>query len=378
MKELRKAKKSLPGGTLENYAALCQAKVTSFEEEKGLLGGLSDAQLREAEALMVSQGEIADPNSKAMNQSRKAYYRELKKVIENSDVVIEVLDARDPEGCRNHEIEAQAAAAGKKVLLVLNKIDLVPPQNARLWQRALRREYGTILFKAGTQSQNNNLAGGAALHKKSLINNADMVDKMTHLSAAVGVENLLNILKNYARVDGSQTAKGLITVGVIGFPNVGKSSLINSLKRSKAAATGNTPGVTKQMQEIMLDKNIVLLDSPGVVLTSNAQSDSLILRSAVRVEDLPDPIRTVEALLNRVEHDQLLKFYMIGRWENAEGFLAQVARRRGMLKAGGIVNMDQAARAVVKDFLNGKIAFHTQPPIVDDDLNDEDEDAEMK
>lgn len=61
-----------------------------------------------------------------------------------------MLDARDPEGCRNKEVEAQAAAAGKKVLLVLNKIDLVPPQNARLWQRALRREFATVLFKAGT------------------------------------------------------------------------------------------------------------------------------------------------------------------------------------------------------------------------------------
>lgn len=147
------------------------------------------------------------------------------------------------------------------------------------------------------------MSGGAALHKKSLIQNAEMVDKMTHLSAAVGTENLLNILKNYARVDGDAKAKSLITVGVVGFPNVGKSSLINSLKRSKAAATGNTPGVTKQMQEIMLDKNIVLLDSPGVVLNSVEQSDSLILRSAVRVEDLPDPIKPVEALLNRIEHD---------------------------------------------------------------------------
>ena len=89
------------------------------------------------------------------------------------------------------------------------------------------------------------MATGAALHKKSLIGNAEMVDKMTSLSTAVGTENLLNILKNYARVGGDSKAKTLITVGVIGFPNVGKSSLINSLKRSKAAATGNTPGVTK-------------------------------------------------------------------------------------------------------------------------------------
>ena len=202
---------------------------------------------------------------------------------------------------------------------------------------------------------------------------------MTNLSAAVGTENLLNILKNYARVDGDSKVKSLITVGVVGFPNVGKSSLINSLKRSKAAATGNQPGVTKQMQEIMLDKNIVLLDSPGVVLTTSEQSDSLILRSAVKVEDLLDPIRPVEALLNRIEHDQLLKYYRIAQFQNAEGFLAQVARKRGFLQSGGIANIDQSARMVIRDFLNGKLSFHTQPPVVDDEIMDDDEDnnAEM-
>ena len=95
--------------------------------------------------------------------------------------------------------------------------------------------------------------------------------------------------------------KQSIVVGIIGFPNVGKSSLINSLKRSKAAATGNMPGVTKGLQEIQLDKNIVLIDSPGVVLASKEQSDSLILRSAIKIEDITDPTRPVEALLGRVE-----------------------------------------------------------------------------
>ena len=68
-----------------------------------------------------------------MAQSRKAYYRELKKVIEESDVIIEVLDARDPEGCRSEEIESEVLKLNKKLLLILNKIDLVPPQNARMW-----------------------------------------------------------------------------------------------------------------------------------------------------------------------------------------------------------------------------------------------------
>ena len=104
LKTLREAKKTLPRGTLENYAAQVQAKVLNFEEEKKLTN-LTDAEIREATQLMVDVGEIDDPNARQMAQSRKAYYRELKKVIEASDVIIEVLDARDPDGCRNREIE---------------------------------------------------------------------------------------------------------------------------------------------------------------------------------------------------------------------------------------------------------------------------------
>ena len=223
---------------------------------------------------------------------------------------------------------------------------------------------------------------GTTLHKKSTFDNPDLVEKITSQSKAVGTENLMNILKNYARVDGQAKAKQLITVGIVGFPNVGKSSLINSLKRSKAAATGNTPGLTKTMQEVSLDKNIVLIDSPGVVLASKEQSDSLILRSAMRVEDVTDPVRPVEALLGRIERDELLKFYRIAEFKTVQEFLGQVARKRGFLQNKGIPNFDQCARSVIRDYLNGKLKFYTAPPITDDaddDMSDEDmEDEDME
>jgi nuclear GTP-binding protein len=94
--------------------------------------------------------------------------------------------------------------------------------------------------------------------------------------------------------------------------------LINSLKRSRAAPTGNTPGITKAMQEIQLDKNIILIDCPGVVLSSKENTDSLILRSAIKVEDLKDPVRPVEALLERVDKEELIKLYKIAKFDKME------------------------------------------------------------
>ena len=102
-----------------------------------------------------------------------------------------------------------------------------------------------------------------------------------------------------------------------------------------------------------------------------------MLRSAIRVEDIVDPIRPVEAILNRVDHAQILANYRIGVWKDVDGFLGQVARKRGYLQQGGIANFDQAARQVIRDFVNGKLVYHTSPPDFDDTVMD-DEDQEMQ
>jgi nuclear GTP-binding protein len=98
LKSLAMANSQLPKGSMEHYAAIVQAKVEKFEDEEKKYGGLTEEELREAES-------IIDPNARAMSQSKKAYAKELKKVVEASDVVIEVLDARDPDGCRSKDLE---------------------------------------------------------------------------------------------------------------------------------------------------------------------------------------------------------------------------------------------------------------------------------
>ena len=94
------------------------------------------------------------------------------------------------------------------------------------------------------------------------------------------------------------------------------------------------------MQEVQLDKNIVLIDSPGVVLSTKEQSDSLILRQAIKVEELNDPIRPVEAIVARIEQEEIKRLYAIDNITSVESLLGHVARTKGMLKSGGVPNFD--------------------------------------
>jgi len=210
------------------------------------------------------------------DNSKKAYYREFKKVVEQADVILEVLDCRDPLGCRSKQVEELILNSGadKKIILILNKIDLVPREVVEKWLKALRNEYPTVAFKASTQTQKHHIG-------QAKVSAEVASDKALSSSECLGADALMRLLKNYCR---NANIKTSISVGVIGFPNVGKSSIINSLKRSKACNVGATPGVTKTTQEIHLDSNIKLIDCPGIVFASGkSQADVLLLRNCLKV-----------------------------------------------------------------------------------------------
>ncbi|KAJ3033340.1 Guanine nucleotide-binding protein-like 3 [Rhizophlyctis rosea] len=291
------------------------------------------------------------------DNSRKAYYKEFKKVVEGADVILEVLDARDPLGCRTRQIEEMIMAAGtnKRVILILNKIDLVPREVVEQWLKYLRNEFPTIAFKASTQSQRSNL-GHASI-------SADIASEaLLSSSECLGADNLIKLLKNYCR---NADIKTSITVGVVGFPNVGKSSVINSLKRSKVCNVGSTPGVTKVAQHIQLDKNIKLLDCPGIVFsrsTKDGDEAEVLLRNCVKVELVEDPIAPVEAIVSRCRPEQLRQLYNVPVFADTRDFLINIARVQGKLRRGGIPDLENAARSILRDWNSGRIPFYTVPP----------------
>eukprot|EP01119_Soliformovum_irregulare_P008386 TRINITY_DN21506_c0_g1_i1.p2 TRINITY_DN21506_c0_g1~~TRINITY_DN21506_c0_g1_i1.p2 ORF type:complete len:577 (+),score=218.12 TRINITY_DN21506_c0_g1_i1:1909-3639(+) len=288
--------------------------------------------------------------------SRKAYFRDFKKIVDLADVVLFVLDARDPLGCRCPEIEQRILQkdANKKIILILNKIDLIPKENVKQWLTYLRNEYPTLAMKCSTQTQRKDI-GQREISNRDIMKTPDGV---LASSEALGTDSLMQLLKNYSRNLNLKTA---ITVGIIGYPNVGKSSLINSLKRSKAVGVGGTPGFTKNVQEVTLDKQVKLLDCPGIVFGSNPTAD-VVLRNAVKLEKIKDVMEPVEAIFKRCRPEQLSKIYQIPLFNTGFEFLSFIAQKRGKLLKGGRIDLQAAGRSVLQDWNIGKIPFYTIPP----------------
>ena len=301
---------------------------------------------------------------------RKWYFRELMKVVEASDVILQVLDARDPLGCRAFDIERKIAGMlneqgypTKKVVLVLNKIDMVPSEVVQNWVTYLRREYPTIAFKASTHKHRGHLNRmEVKSHKAS--------QKVLDTKASVGATALLQLLKNYCR---SRDLKKGLTVGIIGYPNVGKSSVVNSLKMTRAVQVSAAAGCTKALQQVRLDANIMLIDSPGVLFSADEDNTNgeeaqrnLLLRNVLRVDQVEDPINAIQGILERCTKEQLMGIYNIADFKNTAEFLLFVAHRRGKMNKGGVPNLEEAARCVLQDWNEGKIPFYTLPPVSND------------
>ncbi|XP_024883704.1 guanine nucleotide-binding protein-like 3 homolog [Temnothorax curvispinosus] len=323
----------------------------------GLQGLVNQAEKKQLthRPMEVDSDQVKSAVAKEEN-SLKAYYKEFKKVLDAADVILEVVDARDPLGTRCKEVEeaVRSAKGNKRLVLVLNKADLIPRDNLDQWLKYLRVSLPAVAFKSSTQNQANRL-GRRKLGKKT--------ESMIQSNTCFGAELLLSLLGNYCR--NSDNVKTSIRVGVVGLPNVGKSSVINSLKRNKACNVGNIPGITKTMQIVQLDSKIKLLDSPGIVFANsdeNSDDTSVALKNAVRIQALKDPFAPATAILKRVSRQQIMELYNVQDFSTPDEFFAMKAARMGKYRKGGVPDATAAARGIIEDWNSGKIRYYTVPP----------------
>jgi len=337
----------------QKQARAAELKKRRKNAESDSLAALTRNATQRASAFEDTQDEVDDGASDlklAGDRTRASYVSELRQVISMSDVLLVVLDARDPEGCRCRALEQMIMESDtrKRVILILNKIDLAPREAVQAWLKHLRLQLPTVAFKASTGGTRGKLSQGAAIKSSVSATSGE----------CLGADMLIQLLKNYSR---SHNIKKAISVGVVGYPNVGKSSLINSLKRSRAVGVSAQAGFTKTVQEVKLDKKVILLDSPGILLSASSDPEN-VLRNCVNPEQLEDVITPIESIINRCQKEQLLKAYQVADFSTTQEFLNNVAKKRGKLRKGGIVDLKAAARLILQDWNNGKVPFYTLPP----------------
>eukprot|EP00116_Pleurobrachia_bachei_P000213 sb/3460475/ len=248
----------------------------------------------------------------------------------SSDVVIQVLDARDPQGTRSKYVEhfLKTEKAHKHLVFVLNKCDLVPTWVTKGWLVNLSKEHPTLAFHAT-------------------------------LKKSFGKGALINLLRQFSKLHGD---KKQISVGFIGYPNVGKSSIINTLMHKKCCKVAPLAGETKVWQYVTLFKRVNLIDCPGVVSNTSDSNADMICKGVVRMEMVPNPSAYIDPIIQKIKPQYLTQAYKIEEWKDGEDFLAQLCKRMGKLLKKGEPDLDAVARIVFQDFQRGRLPYFNTPP----------------
>jgi len=229
-------------------------------------------------------------------------------VLKEADILLLILDARFPNLTLNEELKDKAKE--KPIIYVLNKADLATKSSLEKW----KRKYKNTVY----------------------------ISAKEHRGTTILLRKILEV---------AQGKK--VTVGIVGYPNTGKSSVINALKGRKSAGTSPHAGFTKAKQCIRITENIFLIDTPGVLPYLEKDKEKLALIGAVDINKTKDPDLAATDLIKQ-KRNLLCKYYGVQEG-SPEKILESIATRYKKVQKGGIPNIDETARMILRDWQRGKI-----------------------
>ncbi|MEK6926727.1 MAG: GTPase [Nanoarchaeota archaeon] len=264
-------------------------------------------------------GRAKDPRNYLKQKSK--YPEVLRKILDQSNIILEIIDSRFIEETRNKELEKDMESKNKIIIYVINKSDLNPE-----------------------------------------LKDLPEPNVVVSCTERKGIKRLRDKIKILAK-NIPKNKYGKVVVGVIGYPNTGKSSLINMLIGKNSAKTGSDAGFTKGVQKLRLSKEIVLLDSPGVIPQKEYSSiDSALLSKHTKVSarshsQIKDPEQVIADLMH--EYPGLLeKHYRIYANGDAEILLEKLGKQKNFFIKKNEINMDKTARLILRDWQTGKIKIN--------------------
>jgi ribosome biogenesis GTPase A len=237
------------------------------------------------------------------------FWKVVNEVLKLSDIILEVVDARFPDKGRNDEIEGKLKSMKKIFILVLNKSDLLSiderkPQNVKYYV------YVSALKNLGTTK-------------------------------------LRGMIK---RLSG----KKITNIGVVGYPNAGKSSLINVLRQKRVAGTSSMPGFTKGVQKIKLSNGLYLLDTPGVYEYREKDEEKLSFIGAKSADKIKDPEYVAMKILSEAKPNEIENAYGVNYNEDINEFIEEIAIKLNYYKKGKKPDVDRVSRKIIRDWQQGK------------------------
>jgi ribosome biogenesis GTPase A len=264
-----------------------------------------------------------------MNAARK----KAAEAMENTDLVIEVLDARLPQASCNPMIEELRRFRQKPCLKLLNKSDLADPAATDAWIAHYNRQEGVQAVALSCKLPSD-------------------VAKVPKLALAL--------------VPNRGTALKPLRIMIMGIPNVGKSTLMNALLNKRVAKVGDEPAVTKIQQRLYLGNNIVLIDTPGMLWPKiRYPGDGLMLAASHAIGSnalIEEEVATFLADVVLVRYPQMLTARYGMKAVDAYGaaldgvaVIEGVARRRGYLLKGGGIDLEKAAHTLLQDYRTGTL-----------------------
>jgi len=253
-------------------------------------------------------------------------WSQIKRIVAQADIVLEVLDARDPLSTMSRKLEKIVSNLGRELILVINKADLVPRSIAEEWTRLLRSRGYHAVYMAASK----------------------------HMGTRVLRRKIKELAPAFPTV-----------VTVTGYPKTGKSSIINALKGKHSASTSpipGSPGYTRRTQLYRIDSKILMIDTPGVIPVDGSDLERIIRGS--NPDELDDPVNPAIKLIERIlKHNPLafLRAYGIKEREPMK-ILEEIAIKRGWFyKKTHEPLIEEAARTVIRDYHQGKIPFYVKP-----------------
>lgn len=341
----------------------------------------------EKESFLAWRKALAEEEMKNINKAITPYeknievWKQLWMTVEKGEILFQIVDGRNPLYYRCPDLEKyiKEVDKNKEIILIVNKADLMNDDLRKNWADYFKtHNIKYIFFSAVNEIEK--MEKGESLSQPEKIDQSDyriftrneLVQYIKEIGETIQKEE--KSIENKNNNKSKNQANNALMVGFIGYPNVGKSSIINVLMKTKKAAVANIPGRTKHYQTLflpeeqnlnILPKSICLVDCPGLIFPSFTTSKAdMLVNGIYPIDTLSDIYNPIQIIINLIPSKILSNFYKITLPDiySAKQFLQIIAKKRGFYTGNGLPEEAKTAKLILRDYTSGKLLYcHLRP-----------------